>query len=86
MEDNKPEIRWKRALTLSIPRLIMRPFNYMINCAHPDHMLQMVSAVGNRVSRLGGIRVNAASLSYDELDVTEELDIGDPDEFGCNPE
>jgi S-methylmethionine-dependent homocysteine/selenocysteine methylase len=54
----------------------------MINCAHPDHMLQMISAVGNRVSRFGGIRVNAASLSYDELDVTEELDIGDPDEFG----
>jgi S-methylmethionine-dependent homocysteine/selenocysteine methylase len=86
MEDDKPEIRWMRALTLLIPRLTMRPFNYMINCAHPDHMLQMISAVGNRVSRFGGIRVNAASLSYDELDVTEELDIGDPDEFGLNPE
>jgi hypothetical protein len=45
-------------------------------------MLQMVSAGGNRVSRLGGIRANAARLSYAELDVAEELDICDPDEFG----
>jgi S-methylmethionine-dependent homocysteine/selenocysteine methylase len=45
-------------------------------------MLQMVSAGGNRVSRLGGIRANAARLSYAELDVAAALDIGDPDEFG----
>jgi homocysteine S-methyltransferase len=58
------------------------PLYYMINCAHPDHLLEMVSEGGNWVSRLGGIRANASRLSHAELDVAETLDVGDPDEFG----
>lgn len=56
------------------------PIYYMINCAHPDHF--MGSLAGGWIERIGGIRANASRMSHAELDQAEELDDGDPAEFG----
>ncbi len=56
------------------------PVFYMINCAHPDHFSGVLS--GDWTSRIGGIRANASRMSHAELDEAEELDAGDPEEFG----
>ena len=58
------------------------PAYYMINCAHPDHFRDALTAGEGWVSRIGGVRANASRLSHAELDVAEELDEGDPEEFG----
>lgn len=56
------------------------PDYYMINCAHPDHFDQALD--GDWVQRIRGIRANASRRSHAELDEAEELDSGDPTEFG----
>ncbi len=56
------------------------PVFYMINCAHPDHFSDILS--GDWTSRIGGIRANASRMSHAELDEAEELDDGNPEEFG----
>jgi len=56
------------------------PVFFMINCAHPDHFSETLT--GDWVSRIGGIRANASRMSHAELDKAEELDAGDPEEFG----
>jgi len=56
------------------------PLFYMINCAHPDHFAGALA--GDWTSRVGGIRANASRMSHAELDEAEELDAGDPEEFG----
>ena len=53
---------------------------FMINCAHPDHFSGQL--VGDWTARIGGIRANASRMSHEELDNAEELDDGNPDEFG----
>ncbi|MEL1251192.1 homocysteine S-methyltransferase family protein [Aurantiacibacter gilvus] len=58
------------------------PAYYMINCAHPEHFRNAIATDERWVTRIGGIRANASRLSHDELDEAEELDQGDPDEFG----
>jgi S-methylmethionine-dependent homocysteine/selenocysteine methylase len=58
------------------------PSYYMINCAHPLHFEFTLDALGDTVSRIGGLRANASSCSHEELDNAEELDIGDPDQLG----
>ena len=56
---------------------------YMINCAHPDHIAPAVSEPGAAwAERVGALRSNASRMSHAELDEAEELDAGDPDEFG----
>lgn len=56
------------------------PAYYMINCAHPDHFAGRIA--GDWVGRIGGIRANASRLSHAELDASEVLDEGNPEEFG----
>ncbi len=56
------------------------PLWFMVNCAHPDHFAARLT--GDICARIGGIRANASRLSHAELDVAEELDEGDPQEFG----
>lgn len=56
------------------------PLYFMVNCAHPDHFSDKLS--GGWLTRVGGIRANASRMSHAELDVAEELDDGDPEEFG----
>lgn len=56
------------------------PIYYMINCAHPDHFSGLLE--GDWLKRIGGIRANASRMSHAELDEAEDLNDGDPEEFG----
>ncbi len=58
------------------------PLYYMINCAHPDHYAAILRGEA-WTKRLGGLRSNASRMSHAELDEAEELDAGDPVEFGA---
>ena len=58
------------------------PLFYMINCAHPDHFRDALGTGAPWLERIGGIRANASRMSHAELDAAEELDAGDPQEFG----
>lgn len=58
------------------------PAYYMVNCAHPDHFADILDSEARWTARIGGLRANASRLSHAELDVAEELDEGDPQEFG----
>ena len=55
------------------------PSYYMLNCAHPDHFDLTSNAW---LDRIGGVRANASRMSHLELDESETLDDGDPEEFG----
>lgn len=57
------------------------PLYFMINCAHPDHFRSVLEGGSRWVERIGGIRANASRLSHAELDASEELDSGDPNEL-----
>jgi len=59
------------------------PDSYMINCAHPDHFRDALTADAPWLQRLGGIRANASRLSHAELDNATELDPGDAVELGA---
>ena len=52
--------------------------HFMINCAHPTHFADVLESASPWVSRIGGLRANASSLSHAELDEMVELDEGDP--------
>lgn len=58
------------------------PAYYMINCAHPDHFKQALDEHAAWVDRIQGVRANASRKSHEELDESEELDSGNPEEFG----
>jgi homocysteine S-methyltransferase len=58
------------------------PLYYMVNCAHPDHFRETLESGSGWIGRIGGVRANASRLSHAELDAAEELDEGDPQEFG----
>ncbi|MEQ8356337.1 MAG: homocysteine S-methyltransferase family protein [Kiloniellaceae bacterium] len=58
------------------------PAYFMINCAHPDHFEGAIAAGETWVERIKGLRANASRLSHAELDEAEELDDGNPEEFG----
>jgi S-methylmethionine-dependent homocysteine/selenocysteine methylase len=58
------------------------PAYYMINCAHPDHFAQVLTAGEEWTKRIRGIRANASRMSHAELDEAEVLDDGDPREWG----
>jgi homocysteine S-methyltransferase len=50
---------------------------FMINCAHPTHIAAGIDGASS-LDRIGGLRVNASTLSHAELDEAETLDEGDP--------
>jgi len=58
------------------------PVYYMINCAHPGHFENVLVEGGPWLERIKGLRANASAKSHAELDEAEELDDGDPLEFG----
>ena len=58
------------------------PAYYMINCAHFTHFEGALTAGEEWIKRIRGLRANASALSHAELDEAEELDDGDPEEFG----
>jgi homocysteine S-methyltransferase len=53
---------------------------FMINCAHPTHFADSLGP-GQWLGRIVGLRANASHMSHAELDATEELDEGDPDDL-----
>jgi S-methylmethionine-dependent homocysteine/selenocysteine methylase len=55
---------------------------FMVNCAHTEHFDDALQAGERWTARVRGIRANASRLSHAELDEAEELDDGDPSEFG----
>lgn len=57
------------------------PAYYMINCAHPVHFADLLAKGEEWVRRIGGIRANASQLSHEELEASEQLDIGDPQDL-----
>jgi len=59
------------------------PAYYMVNCAHPNHFDDALNAGAAWVKRLRGIRANASTKSHAELDVSTELDEGNPKELGA---
>ncbi len=54
---------------------------FMINCAHPDHFDQVLTGAP-WMTRLKGVVANASRCSHAELDETEVLDDGNPEELG----
>ena len=54
---------------------------FIVNCAHPQHI---AAGLGGEpaLARIGGVRMNASTLSHAELDEAEELDEGDPTALG----
>ena len=61
---------------------LTRPAYFMINCAHPDHFRHVLDTDADWMGRIHGLRANASRCSHAELDEAEELDDGDPFEFG----
>lgn len=58
------------------------PAYYMINCAHPSHFEDVLTADEPWTKRIRGLRANASIKSHVELNESAELDEGDPLELG----
>lgn len=58
------------------------PAYYMINCAHPTHFANVLAVSEPWLERIRGIRANASTKSHAELNESEELDAGNPEELG----
>jgi homocysteine S-methyltransferase len=56
---------------------------FAINCAHPTLFASMLDPTADWARRLRGLRANASSKSHAELDESDTLDAGDPDELGA---
>jgi homocysteine S-methyltransferase len=53
------------------------PAYFMVNCAHPQHVLPALENAGPWVERIHGLRSNASMQSHAELDEAEALDEGE---------
>jgi homocysteine S-methyltransferase len=60
------------------------PAYFMINCAHPRHFEAVLEDGGAWQDRIRGLRANASTKSHAELDESEELDEGDPEQLGAD--
>lgn len=58
------------------------PAYYMVNCAHPQHFMDVLSDKDHWLDRIRGVRANASTKSHAELDACETLDDGNPSELG----
>jgi homocysteine S-methyltransferase len=56
------------------------PAYFMVNCAHPSHFEHVLEG-GRCQERIRGVRANASKMSHAEVDASEDLDAGDPDEL-----
>lgn len=59
------------------------PAYFVVNCAHPTHILAGLDEGAWR-ERIGGLRVNASTMSHAELDEAETLDDGDPAQLAAD--
>jgi homocysteine S-methyltransferase len=55
------------------------PAYFLVNCAHPSHLLPGLAGLGDRAGRIHGVRSNASTQTHAELDEAETLDEGDLD-------
>jgi homocysteine S-methyltransferase len=55
----------------------------MVNCAHPTHFAHVLDDGAPWLERIAGLRANASSKSHAELDESDELDSGDPDDLAA---
>jgi S-methylmethionine-dependent homocysteine/selenocysteine methylase len=55
------------------------PAYFLVNCAHPQHVLPAFDDEGPWLRRVQGLRCNASTASHAELDEAPELDAGDLD-------
>ena len=53
------------------------PAYFLVNCAHPIHVLEALAEPGGWTDRIRGLRSNASTASHAELDEAEVLDEGD---------
>ncbi|MBR0694618.1 homocysteine S-methyltransferase family protein [Bradyrhizobium lablabi] len=58
------------------------PEYFMINCAHPTHFAQTLDSRAGWTKRIYGIRANASIRSHAELNESETLDSGNPQDLG----
>jgi homocysteine S-methyltransferase len=61
------------------------PAYYMVNCAHPQHILAGlggIDVIAPWMRRIQGVRCNASTKCHAELDTMTTLDIGDIAVFG----
>jgi len=54
---------------------------FMVNCAHPTHFAHVLEDGAPWLERIVGLRANASTRSHAELDESDELDSGDPDDL-----
>lgn len=59
------------------------PAYFGVNCAHPDHFFHALEANAAWARRLRSIRCNASRKSHAELDESEALDDGNPQELAA---
>lgn len=57
---------------------------FMVNCAHPSHFSAVLDDGGAWRQRIHGVRPNASKKSHEELDASDDLDEGDPAEWGAD--
>jgi S-methylmethionine-dependent homocysteine/selenocysteine methylase len=57
------------------------PAYFLVNCAHPTHVLPAVEDSAGWAERIRGLRCNASTASHAELDGAEVLDEGDLGSF-----
>ena len=56
---------------------------FMVNCAHPTHFAHVLEDGAPWLERIAGLRANASTKSHAELDESDDLDSGDPDDLGA---
>ena len=54
----------------------------MINCAHPTHFAAALTVREAWLDRIRGLRANASTKSHAELNESDTLDDGNPEELG----
>ena len=56
----------------------------MINCAHTSHFAHIFEDQEGKdyIKRIGGLKPNGSKKSHEELNNSDTLDTGDPEEFG----
>ena len=60
------------------------PEYFLVNCAHPQHLLPALSEPGGWQARIRGLRCNASTASHAELDASPTLDDRDLDVFAAD--
>lgn len=53
------------------------PAYFLVNCAHPQHVLPALAEDAAWLDRIKGLRSNASTATHAELDEAEQLDAGD---------